>query len=380
VFSKIHPVDLGATVIKAIVDRANIRDPAVIDDVIFGCVSQVGAQAGNIGRHVVLAAGLPESVPGTTVDRQCGSSLQALQFAAQAVMSGTNDIVIAGGVETMSSIPIGSSIIDGMKCDHGNPSEAKGIAERYPGVNFSQFEGAEIVAERFNISREEMEALAYESHRRGFEATQKGYFDREMVPVVGFDKKQNKEVLVKTDEGIRWPADKAKMKKLPLLKGEGGRITAALASQVTDGASAVLVCNEAGLRKLGLKPRAKIVSVALAGDDPIMMLAAPIPAAKKALKNAGLSARDIDLYEINEAFASIPLAVVKELGLDLNKLNVNGGAMALGHPLGGTGTKLVTTLLHELERRRQRYGLLSICEGMGTANAMVIERIESAKL
>ena len=326
-------MDLGGQCLKALVERAGIRDPALIDDVIFGCVSQVGAQAGNLGRNVVLAAGLPESVPGTTCDRQCGSSLQALHFAAQAVMSGVHDVVVAGGVEAMSKVPIGSSVMDGMAADHGSPQDSVKMSERYPGINFSQFEGAELVAKHYNISREEMEDLAYDSHRRGFEATEKGYFEREIVPVVGWDKKQNKEVLVKTDEGIRWPADKSKMARLPLLR-EGGRITAALASQITDGASAVLVCNEEGLRKLGLKPRARIVAMSLAGDDPVMMLSAPIPATKKVLKRANLSIDQIDLVEVNEAFASVPLAVAKAVGIDLKRLNVNGGAMALGHPLG----------------------------------------------
>lgn len=377
--SRIHPVDLGAVVLKEIVARTRI-DAGQIDDVIFGCVSQVGGQAGNLGRNCVLAAGYPESVPGTTVDRQCGSSLQALHFAAQAVMSGVHDVVVAGGVEAMSQIPIGSSIIDGVKADHGQPQGSELMSARYPGVNFSQFEGAELVAQRFNITREEMETLAVESHRRGFEATEKGYFKREIVPVRGFDAKANKEVLVTADEGIRWPADKAKMAKLPLLKGEGGRLTAALASQITDGASAVMVVNERGLKKLGLKPRARIVAMALAGDDPVMMLSAPIPASRKVLQIAGLKAADIDLYEVNEAFASVPLALCKELGVDLNKLNVNGGAMALGHPLGGTGTKLIATLLCELERRRARYGLISICEGGGTANALILERLDGARL
>lgn len=378
--AQVHPVDLGGQILKALVQRANIKDLSLIDDVIFGCVSQVGAQGGNVARNCVLAAGFPESVPGTTVDRQCGSSLQALHFAAQAVMSGTQDIVIAGGVESMSQIPIGSSIIDGMKSDHGSPQGSEDMSKRYPGVNFSQFEGAELVAEKWNVTREEMETLAYESHRRGFEATQKGYFQREIFPVKGFDKAQNKEVLVSADEGIRWPADKAKMAKLPLLKGEGGRITAALSSQITDGASAVLVVNEEGLRKLGLRPRARVVSLALAGDDPVMMLAAPIPAARRALEQARLRVEDIDLWEVNEAFASVPLALCKALKVDLNRLNVNGGAMALGHALGSTGTRLATTLLHELERRKARYGAIAICEGGGTANALILERIDSAKL
>lgn len=323
----------------------------------------------------MLAAGFPESVPGTTVDRQCGSSLQALHFAAQAVLSGTQDIVIAGGVETMSSVPIGASIMDGVAAGHGNPQGSLDMQARYPGIVFSQFEGAEIVAKRFGITRDDMEKLAVESHRRGNEATNNGYFEREIVPVEGVDPKTGKKVLVTKDEGIRWPADKEKMAKLPLLKSDG-RITAALASQITDGASAVLICNEKGLRKLGLKPRARIVSLALAGDDPVMMLAGPIPATKKALQQANLTIRDIDLYEVNEAFASVPLAWAKELGADLNKLNVNGGAMALGHPLGATGTKLCTTLLHELERRKARYGVIAICEGGGTANATIIEKLK----
>ncbi len=255
-------------------------------------------------------------------------------------------MVIAGGVEAMSLIPIGSSIIDGAKCDHLQPGDSAKMSARYPGINFSQFEGAEMVAHRFNVSREEMEQLAVESHRRGFEATEKGFFSREIVPVKGWDAKEKKEVLVTRDEGIRWPADKKKMEKLPLLKGEGGRITAALASQITDGASAVLIVNERGLEKLNLnlkqnskssnlRARARVLAMSLAGDDPVMMLSAPIPAAKKVLQIAGLKVSDIDLWEINEAFASVPLAVQHELKFNLDRLNVNGGAMALGHPLGG---------------------------------------------
>jgi len=346
----------------------------MVDDVIFGCVSQIGAQSGNLARMAVLASKtFPESVPGTTVDRQCGSSQQAVHFAAQAVMSGVHDVVIAGGVEIMSLIPIGSSIMDGIAAGRGNPNAAEGIVQRYDGVMFSQFEGAELVAQKYGVTREEMDRMAVESHRRANEATQQGRFKREIVPVRGFDQKANKEVLVEVDEGIRWPSSYEKISQLPTLK-QGGRVTAASASQISDGASAVLIVNERGLRRLGVKPRARIVAQTLAGDDPIMMLSAPIPASKKCLEKAGLSINDIDLYEVNEAFASVPLAWAKELKADLRKLNVNGGAMALGHPLGCTGTKLLTTLVHELERRDARYGLLSICEGGGTSNATIIER------
>jgi len=374
--SKFHPADLGGVVVDALVDRNKIN-PEYIDDVIFGCVSQVGSQSGNLGRNVVLSSKLPESVPGTTVDRQCGSSQQALHFAAQAVMSGTQDVVIAGGVEIMSLVPIGSSIMDGVANGRGMPSGER-ISERYPGVMFSQFEGAEIVAQKFNVSREEMEALAIESHRRGHEATQEGRFKNEIVPVKTVDPKTGQEIIHDKDEGIRWPADASKLAKLPLLKPDGGRITAATSSQICDGASAILVCNEAGLKKLGLKPRAKVVAMALAGDDPVMMLGGPIPATRNVLKRSGLSINDMDLYEVNEAFASVPLAWAKEVGADLKKLNVNGGAMALGHPLGATGTKIMTTMINELERRNLRYGLQAICEGGGTANATIIERIPSS--
>lgn len=376
--SKFHPADLGAVVVNALVDRNNING-ALVDDVIFGCVSQIGAQAGNIGRSVVLSSKLPESVPGTTVDRQCGSSQQALHFAAQAVMSGTQDIVIAGGVEVMSLIPIGSNIMDGVAAGRGMPS-GENIQERYNGGMFSQFEGAEIVAQRFNVTKEEMELAAFNSHKRAFEATKSGKFKSEIVPIRVKDPKTGEESVFDVDEGIRWPADLKKLAALPLLKPDGGRLSAGTASQISDGASGVLICNEAGLKKLGLRPRARIVALALAGDDPVMMLGAPIPATRNALQKSGLSINEIDLYEVNEAFASVPLAWQKEIGADLEKLNVNGGAMALGHPLGATGTKIMTTLLYELERRGGRYGLQAICEGGGTANATIIERIPSSKL
>eukprot|EP00009_Paramoeba_aestuarina_P008947 CAMPEP_0201508414 /NCGR_PEP_ID=MMETSP0161_2-20130828/1789_1 /ASSEMBLY_ACC=CAM_ASM_000251 /TAXON_ID=180227 /ORGANISM="Neoparamoeba aestuarina, Strain SoJaBio B1-5/56/2" /LENGTH=399 /DNA_ID=CAMNT_0047903077 /DNA_START=54 /DNA_END=1253 /DNA_ORIENTATION=+ len=369
--SQNHPSDLGAVVIDALIDRNNLKGE-LVDDVIFGCVSQVGSQAGNLGRNCVLSSKLPISVPGTSVDRQCGSSQQALHFAAQAVMSGTQDVVIAGGVEVMSQCPIGSSVQDGMMAGHGQPWGGEQIQKKYgEGIMFSQFEGAEMVAKKFGVTRAEMDDFAYVSHKKAHEATVSGRFQRELVSVQG-KSKDGSDVVLEKDEGIRWPADREKLGKLKLL-AEGGRITAASSSQISDGASAVLVCNEAGLKKLGLKPRAKIVALALAGDDPVMMLHVPIPATQKVLQKSGLSIDQIDLYEVNEAFASVPLAWQKQIGADLNKLNVNGGAMALGHPLGATGTKLMTTLLNELERRGGRYGLQAICEGGGTANACIIE-------
>lgn len=376
VLSQWHPADLGASVVNEIIARTGIN-PAAVDDVIFGCVDQIGSQAGNLGRNVVLASKLPESVPGTTVDRQCGSSQQAIHFAAQAVMSGTQDCVIAGGVEIMSLVPIGASVVDGIKAGRGGPM-SEGIQNKYKDVPmFSQFEGAEMVAQKWNVTRDEMESAAVESHKRAAEATAKGYFRREIVPVKGFNAK-HEEIVVDKDEGIRTDVSVASLQKLKTLK-PGGRITAGIASQITDGAAAVLICNEAGLKKLGLKPRARIVSLALAGADPVMMLSGPIPATHNALKQANLKLEDMDLYEVNEAFASVPLAWAKALKADLTKLNVNGGAMALGHPLGATGAKLMTSLLHELERRGKRYGLQAICEGGGTANATIIERIESPK-
>jgi len=375
--SQHHAADLGGIVIDAILDRTKIN-PELVDDVIFGCVSQTGSQAANLARNCVLSSRLPISVPGTTVDRQCGSSQQALHFAAQAVMSGTQDIVIAGGVEVMSKCPIGSSVQDGALAGHGMPWDGESIQQKYPGVMFSQFEGAEMVAKKFNVSRDEMDDFAYLSHKRAFEATEAGRFKAEIVPVQCKDKNGNAIVFDK-DEGIRWPADRAKLGQLKLL-AEGGRITAASSSQISDGASAILICNENGLKKLGLKPRARVLAISVAGDDPVMMLSAPIPATRKALARAGLTIDDIDLYEVNEAFASVPLAWKKELGAKMEKLNVNGGAMALGHPLGATGTKIMTTLLYELERRNGTYGLQAICEGGGTANATIIQRIAPSKL
>ena len=370
--SQWHPADLGALVLDEIVERTGVK-PEMIDDVIFGCVSQSGAQSGNIARTAVLASSLPESVPGTTVDRQCGSSQQAIHFAAQAVMSETQDIVIAGGVEVMSQVPIGAAIIDSFNAGHGQPFGGKGTSERYPGVQFSQFTGAEMMAERWQMPREELDSFALASHQKAINATESGFFDREIVPVEG-DLPNGEKEMVTVDEGIRFDASEESLSGLNTLTDEGV-LTAGTSSQICDGAAAVMLVNDAGLEKLGLKPRAKVVALALAGDDPVIMLTGPIPASKNVLEKASMSIEDMDLYEVNEAFAPVPLAWAKELNADLDKLNVNGGAMALGHPLGGTGAKLMTTLLHELERREARFGLQAICEGGGTANAMIIERI-----
>ena len=367
-----HPSDLGALVLDELVERTGAKGE-LIDDVIFGCVSQAGAQSGNVARNAVLGSSLPESVPGTTVDRQCGSSQQAIHFAAQAVMSETQDIVIAGGVEVMSQVPIGAAIVDSYKAGHGQPFDGKGMTKRYPGVQFSQFSGAEMIAKRWNLSRKQLDTFAFASHQKAINATEEGYFDREIVPVEG-DLPSGEKEMVTVDEGIRFDASPESLSGLNVLS-EDGVLTAGTSSQICDGAAAIMIVNDSGLEKLGIKPRAKIIALALAGDDPVIMLTGPIPASKNVLSKAKLSIKDIDLYEVNEAFAPVPLAWAHELGADLDKLNVNGGAMALGHPLGGTGAKLMTTLLHELERREARYGLQAICEGGGTANAMIIERL-----
>lgn len=373
--AKWHPVDLGAKVIDSLLDRTHIS-PHSVDDVIIGCVSQIGAQSANLGRMCVLASKLPISVPGTTVDRQCGSSQQAVHFAAQAVMSGVQDCVIAGGVELMSTVPIGSNVMDSAPKGRGIPMP-QSVKDRFPectGLMFSQFDGAEILAKKCDLSRQEMDEFAVLSHARAAHATKKGHFQNEIVPVMGYDAKEQKEILVSWDEGIRPGTNIEGLSKLKTLAKDGtGRLTAGTSSQICDGASAVLICNERGLKKLGLKPRAKIVSMALAGTDPVMMLYGPVPASRTALTQANMTIDDIDLYEVNEAFASVPLAWKKELGASMDKLNVNGGAMALGHPLGATGTKLLTTLINELERRKLKRGLLAICEGAGTANATIIE-------
>ncbi|MFL2704355.1 MAG: acetyl-CoA C-acyltransferase [Gammaproteobacteria bacterium] len=367
-----HPADMGAMVLDELIRKTGI-DPKDVDDVIFGCVDQVGAQAGNLARNSVLASSLPESVPGTTIDRQCGSSQQALHFATQAVMSGTQDVVIAGGVEVMSIVPIGASITDGMNANHGFPFNADGIEKRYPGIFFSQFTGAELVADKWNLSREDLDKFALQSHLKAAAASKAELFNGEILPLQGKNDNGN-DAMVMLDEGIRYDASIEALAGLKTVT-EGGVITAGNASQITDGASAIMVCNDAGLKKITSDPRALIKTITVVGDDPVFMLTGPIPASKLALKKANLTINDMDLYEVNEAFAPVPLAWSIELEADQSKLNVNGGAIALGHPLGATGTKLMTTMLHELERREGKFALQAICEGGGTANATIIERL-----
>jgi acetyl-CoA C-acetyltransferase len=361
--SDVHPADLGAHVIKAIVNRTGI-DPAGVDDVVFGCVDAIGGQAGNIARTAWLAAGYPEEVPGVTVDRQCGSSQQAVHFGAQAILSGTADLILAGGVQNMSQIPIASAMMVGQQYGFDTPfGGSTGWVERYGDQEVSQFRGAELIADKWDISREELERWALQSHERARTAIAEGRFDREIVPFGEMT----------TDEGPR----ETSLEKMASLKTltEGGRLTAAVASQISDGASAVLLASAEAVERYGLTPRARIHHLSARGADPIFMLSAPIPATRYALEKTGLSIDDIDLVEINEAFAPVVLAWIKEIGADPAKVNVNGGAIALGHPLGATGTKLMATLLNELERTGGRYGLQTICEGGGTANATIIERL-----
>ena len=371
--SHIHPVDMGAIVVDELVDRTGVPTGGV-DDVIFGVVSQIGSQAGNLGCMVALSSKLDAEVPGTTVDRQCGSSLQAIQFGAQAVMSGTQDVIISGGVEAMSTVEIGSNIRDGLEHGRGTPKGER-LEMQYPGVQFSQFDGAELLAEKYGITREELDEFGLMSHQRAAAATEKGYFKTEIVPL-NIKLEDGSADIHDRDEGIRTDASLEGMQSLNTLR-EGGVITAGTASQISDGAAAVMIANEDAIARYNLPVRARIKALAVVGSDPVIMLEGPIPATRKVLEKAGLTIDDIDLYEVNEAFGSVPLAWAKALGADIGKLNVNGGAQALGHPLGGTGAKLMTTLVHELERRQARYGLVAICEGGGTANAMIIERMDS---
>jgi acetyl-CoA C-acetyltransferase len=359
-----HPADLGAHVISALVQRSGV-DPLAVDDVVFGCVDTLGPQAGDIARTAWLAAGLPEEIPGVTVDRQCGSSQQAVHFASQAVMSGTADLVVAGGVQNMSQIPIASAMSAAEPFGFTDPfSGSAGWVARYGRQEVSQFRAAELIAEKWGISREEMEEYALESHCRAAAAIDEGRFEREIVPYGA----------VKTDEGPRRDTSLEKMAALRTLV-PGGRVTAAVASQISDAASAVLVASAAAVRRHGLTPRARIHHLSVRGADPIFMLTAPIPATAYALEKAGMTLDQIDLIEINEAFASVVLAWLRETGADPAKVNPNGGAIALGHPLGATGTRLMTTLLHELERTGGRYGLQTMCEGGGQANVTIIERL-----
>ncbi len=367
-----HAVDLASEALRALASR-NDLDPSVIDDVIMGCVSQTGEQAFNVGRNAVLAAGWPESVPATTIDRQCGSSQQAMHFAAQGVMAGAYDVVVAAGVEVMTRVPMGSSIGK----DSGFPFGPR-VTERYEPVGGlrNQGIGAQMIAEQWGISREELDAFSVESHRRAARATAEGRFEREIVPVaVRDDEGRATEEWLTTDEGIRPDTSLEILANLKPAFQEGGSITAGNSSQITDGASAVLIMSEERARALGYTPRARFHAFALAGVDPVTMLTGPIPATAKVLAKAGLTLEDIDLVEINEAFASVVLAWQREHHADLAKVNVNGGAIALGHPLGASGAKLAATLLNELERTNGRYGLLTMCEGGGLANATVIERL-----
>ncbi len=362
--AEVHPADLGAHVIRAIVERTDI-DPLAVEDVMFGCVDALGPQAGDIARTCWLAAGYPEDVPGTTIDRQCGSSQQALHFAAQAVMSGTNDVVLAGGVQNMSMIPIAAALTAAEPFGFADPfSGSTGWVERYGTQEVSQFRAAELIAETWGITRPEMEEFALGSHERAVRAQDEGRFDPEIVPLGD----------VRADEGPRRGTSLEQMAQLPTLT-EGGRLTAAVSSQSSDAASAVLVMSERAVRDHGVRPRARVHHLSVRGADPIFMLTAPIPATAYALERTGMRLDDLDLVEINEAFASVVLAWQRETGADLERVNVNGGAIALGHPLGATGTRLMTTLLNELERRRGRYGLQTMCEGGGQANVTIIERL-----
>ncbi len=362
--SGVHSADLGAHVLAALMDRSGV-DPGAVDDVVMGCCDTIGSQAGDVARTAWLVAGLPDHVPGVTIDRQCGSSQQAVHFAAQGVMSGTQDLVVAGGVQNMSAIPISAAMLVGRQYGFTTPfAESPGWVKRYGDQEVSQFRSAEMIAERWDISREDMERFALESHRRALAAIDEGRFDRETVPLGDLT----------VDEGPRRGTSLEKMAGLDPL-APGGRITAAVASQISDAASAVLVASERAVREHGLTPRARIHHLSVRGDDPVWMLTGPIPATRHALERTGLSVDDIDLFEVNEAFASVVLAWAKETGADLEKVNVNGGGIALGHPIGATGTRLMTTLLHELERTGGRYGLQTMCEGGGQANVTVIERL-----
>ncbi len=366
-----HPADLAGVVLDALVERSG-ADPALIEDVIMGCVGQVGEQGLNVARNAILASKLPESVPGTSVDRQCGSSQQAIHFAAATVMSGAMDVVIAAGVESMSRVPMGLSSQLPYKNGFGTYKSPR-IEDRYPGVQFSQFMGAEMMARKYDLSRAELDAYALKSHQRAMAATKTGKFAAEIVPIDvtlegGATERHD------TDEGIRWDASLESIGSVKLLT-EDGRLTAATSSQICDGAAGVMIVNERGLKALGVAPLARIHSMTVIGHDPVIMLEAPIPATQRALERAGMKIGDIDLYEVNEAFASVPTAWLQVTGGDPDRLNVHGGAIALGHPLGGSGAKLMTTLVHAMRDRGARYGLQTMCEGGGLANVTIVERL-----
>ena len=362
--SEVHPADLGAAAIKALLRRTGVA-PMAVEDVIFGNLDNVGPNAGDIARTCWLAAGLPEAVPGVTVDRQCGSGQQAVSFAAMGVMAGVNDLVVAGGVQNMSMVPIGTALIAAEPLGHADPfGGSQGWVQRYGTQEVSQFRGAEMIAEKWDFSRADMEAYALESHRRAVQAIDEGRFAAEIEPVAG----------VTTDEGPRRDTSLERMQSLPPLT-EGGRLTAAVSSQISDGAAALLVASERAVEQHGLEPRARIHHMSVRGDDPIYMLTGPIPATAYALERTGMAIDDFDLFECNEAFAPVPMAWMHEHDIPHSKVNVNGGAIALGHPLGCTGAKLMTTLLHELERTGGRWGLQTMCEGGGQANVTIIERL-----
>src|SRR3954451_3552441 len=366
-----HPADLAAAVLDSLVERSG-ADPAQIEDVIMGCVMQAGEQSNNIARNAVMASKLPESVPATSIDRQCGSSQQALHFAAQAVMSGSMDIVIAAGVESMTRVPMGLASQLPAKNGFGH-YKSPGLEQKYPNIMFSQFTGAEMMAEKYGLSKEQLDTYSYESHQRAIAATQAGKFKDEIVSLQ-ITRADNSTDTHHIDEGIRFDASLDGIKGVKLI-AENAKHTAATASQICDGASGVMVVNEKGLKSLGVKPLARIHHMTMMGGDPVIMLDAPLHATKRALEKAGMSINDIDLFEVNEAFAAVPVAWLQTTGADPERLNVNGGAIALGHPLGGSGTKLMTTLLYALKARGKKYGLQTMCEGGGMANVTIVERL-----
>jgi acetyl-CoA C-acetyltransferase len=367
-----HPANLGAQALNAVVADTGI-DPSKVDDVIMGCVTQAGEQAGQVGRTCVMASDLPDSVPAVTIDRQCGSSQQSIQFAAQAVMSGTQDVVIAAGVESMSRAPMGLNFQAGKVFDIPTNPTPKNLQEKYGIRAFSQFAGAEMIAKKHGHTKEQLDAYSVESHRRAAEATKAGAFKDEIIVIEGRDGEGNK-VMHDKDEGIRYDASMEGMANLKILM-EDGVMSAANASQICDGSSAVMVVSEQALKDHGLTPLARIHNLTVTAGDPVVMLEEPLFASEKALKRAGLSINDIDLYEVNEAFAPVPVAWLKYLGADPEKINVNGGAIALGHPLGASGTKLMATLVHALKARNGKYGLQTMCEGGGVANVTIIENL-----
>ena len=366
----VHPVDLGAATLNAIADR-NDFDTSAIEDVITGCVSQGGEQAGDVGRNAVLSSKLPDSIPSVSIDRQCGSSQQSIHFAAQGIMSGTQDMVLAHGIESMSRVPMGST--SKLFYDAGlGTNMSDGLKAAYPGVKFSQFMGAEMMVKKHGFTRDDLDQFALESHQKAIKAVESGAFDNEIV-AVEIETPEGKEQH-KVDEGIRFDATRESIGAVKLLQ-EGGAITAANASQICDGSAAVLVCSEQALKDHGLTPRARIVNLTVTAGDPVIMLEEPLFATDRALQRAGLKMSDIDLYEVNEAFAPVPLAWIKHVGADRNNINVNGGAIALGHPLGASGSKLMATLLNAMEARGSKYGLQTMCEGGGQANVTIIERL-----